>query len=33
MAREIPVYMIVGFLDSGKTQFINGVLEEGFNEG
>ena len=33
MAREIPVYMIVGFLDSGKTQFINGVLEEGFSSG
>jgi len=29
--REIPVYMIVGFLDSGKTQFINGILEEGFS--
>ena len=28
--REVPVYLIVGFLDSGKTQFINGVLEEGF---
>ena len=33
MAREIPVYLIVGFLDSGKTQFINGVLEEGFSNG
>ena len=33
MAKEIPVYLIVGFLDSGKTQFINGVLEEGFSEG
>ena len=31
--REIPVYLIVGFLDSGKTQFINGVLEEGFSNG
>ncbi len=29
--REIPVYLIVGFLDSGKTQFINGILEEGFS--
>ena len=28
--REIPVYLIAGFLDSGKTQFINGILEEGF---
>ena len=28
--KEIPVYLIVGFLDSGKTRFINGVLEEGF---
>ena len=26
--REIPVYLIAGFLDSGKTQFINGILEE-----
>ena len=33
MAREIPVYLIVGFLDSGKTQFINSVLEEGFSNG
>jgi len=31
--REIPVYMIVGFLDSGKTDFINGILEEGFARG
>ena len=28
--QEIPVYLIAGFLDSGKTQFINGILEEGF---
>lgn len=27
---EIPVYMVVGFLDSGKSNFINGVLEDGF---
>ena len=27
---EIPVYLITGFLDSGKTTFINGILEEGF---
>ncbi len=31
--REIPVYMIVGFLDAGKTDFINGILEEGFAQG
>lgn len=31
--REIPVYMIVGFLDAGKTDFINGILEEGFARG
>ena len=30
MAKEIPVYLIAGFLDSGKTTFINGVLEDGF---
>jgi uncharacterized membrane protein YcgQ (UPF0703/DUF1980 family) len=28
--REIPVYLIAGFLDSGKTTFINGVLSDGF---
>ena len=27
---DIPVYLIAGFLDSGKTNFINGVLEDGF---
>ena len=27
---EIPVYLFAGFLDSGKTDFINGILEEGF---
>lgn len=27
---DIPVYLIVGFLDGGKTSFINGVLEDGF---
>jgi len=27
---EIPVYAICGFLDSGKTNFINGILEDGF---
>lgn len=26
----IPVYLILGFLDAGKTQFINGVLTDGF---
>jgi len=25
-----PVYMITGFLDSGKTSFINGILSDGF---
>ena len=25
-----PVYMIAGFLDSGKTSFINGILADGF---
>ena len=23
---EIPVYLIAGFLDAGKTNFINGIL-------
>jgi len=27
---DIPVYLIAGFLDGGKTNFINGVLEDGF---
>ena len=27
---DIPVYLISGFLDAGKTDFINGILEDGF---
>lgn len=27
---EIPVYLVIGFLDGGKTSFINDILEEGF---
>lgn len=27
---DIPVYLFAGFLDSGKTDFINGILEDGF---
>lgn len=27
---DIPVYLIAGFLDAGKTKFINGILEDGF---
>ena len=27
---DIPVYLVAGFLDSGKTDFINGILEDGF---
>lgn len=27
---EIPVYLVAGFLDGGKTNFINGVLSDGF---
>ncbi|MGI6028015.1 MAG: GTP-binding protein [Candidatus Heteroscillospira sp.] len=27
---EIPVYLVTGFLDSGKTTFINGIFEDGF---
>ena len=27
---ELPVYLFLGFLDSGKSNFINGILEEGF---
>ena len=29
---DIPVYLIAGFLDSGKTGFINGILRDGFAE-
>ena len=27
---DIPVYLIAGFLDAGKTEFINGILRDGF---
>ena len=27
---DIPVYLIAGFLDAGKTGFINGILRDGF---
>ncbi len=27
---DIPVYLIAGFLDGGKTSFINGILQDGF---
>ena len=27
---DIPVYLVTGFLDGGKTNFINGILEDGF---
>ena len=27
---EVPVYLIAGFLEGGKTNFINGILEDGF---
>ena len=32
MARnnDIPVYLVAGFLDGGKTNFINGILQDGF---
>ncbi len=33
MAKEIPVYLIAGFLDAGKTAFINDTLREGFADG
>ena len=29
---EIPVYLITGFLDAGKTTFLNGILLDGFAE-
>ena len=32
--KEIPVYLFLGFLESGKTQFIQDSLEsEDFNDG
>lgn len=30
--KEIPVYLILGLLDSGKTTFLNRVLQDGFAE-
>ncbi len=27
---DIPVYVVTGFLDAGKTDFINGILQDGF---
>ena len=27
---DIPVYLVAGFLDAGKTEFINGVLKDCF---
>ncbi len=27
---DIPVYVVTGFLDGGKTNFINGILQDGF---
>lgn len=30
MDNVTPVYLIAGFLDSGKTTFINGILSDGF---
>ena len=30
MAKQIPVYLIAGFLDAGKTAFINDTLRDGF---
>ena len=29
---DIPVYLITGFLDAGKTDFINGILKDGFRQ-
>ena len=31
MAKEIPVYVIAGMLDAGKTAFINDTLRDGFS--
>ena len=32
--KEMPVYLFTGFLDSGKTTFIQGTLEDpAFNNG
>ena len=34
MAKEIPVYLFVGFLESGKTKFIQETFEDpNFNSG
>ena len=31
--EEIPVYLFAGFLDAGKTRFINNILADGFADG
>ena len=28
--KEIPVYLFAGFLEAGKTRFINSILTDGF---
>ncbi len=30
---DIPVYVVAGFLDAGKTDFINGIMQDGFAKG
>ena len=32
MANEIPVYLFVGFLESGKTKFIQETFEDRLSE-
>lgn len=32
MAKEIPVYLVAGMLDAGKTAFINDTLRDGFSD-
>lgn len=32
MAKQIPVYLIAGMLDAGKTAFINDTLRDGFSD-
>ena len=33
MAKEIPVYLFVGFLESGKTKFIQETFEDHHSNG
>lgn len=33
MVKEVPIYLCIGFIDSGKTTFINGAMQGDFTDG